>query len=440
MSLEDIVSVDVSISGASLSKAGFGTILCAAHLPAAVSAIWGPELVREYTDPGDMLSDAEGFITSDRAYKMVAKAFQQSPKPKKVKVGRLTTNHTQTIEFVPANLTVGFVYVGYIQDLRWTYTVATATLESVCTGIAAAMNLLRVTGCTVTGSATKVTAVSTAGLTLDYTGMSSALHVTDVTADPGIADDLADIREADDDWYMLAVDGSSKAINKAVANYVESLNKIAALQSADYAILTNATDDVASELQALKMFRSGVWYNQDISANLAIAILASRSTAVPGSDTWANKALVGVVPSNTLTATQKAKLKTKGCNSYRTVAGTDNRTYGGNVAGGEFYDVVRFIDWFKNAAETNVYNVLVAAEKIGNTNEGYAILQGALETTLEQGVKVGGFKPNSTSTEVPDESDETAFDTVTREFTGMTFAAKLVSAVHAVRITGKVTK
>ena len=437
MSLDSIVSVNISLASAGLSKPGFGTIMCACNLPSAVVTLWGPDLSRTYTSAAAMLDAAEGFVASDKAYKMVAQCFSQSPKPKFVKVGRLATNHTQTIDLTPTNTTIGFVYTGKVQNSTWTFTVAQATVSSICAGIAAAITALGVSGCLATDNTTKVTITATAGLTLDLTHMSKELTVEDVTADPGIADDLTDIVAADNDWYMLLVDSSSKAINEAVAAWAETTYKIFIGHTADSEVLTSATDDVASEMQDLSYFRSGIWYNQDISANLAPAIAASRATAIPGSDTWALKNLSGVRPSDSLTETQIGRLKAKNCNFYQTV--DTGRTVGGQVSGGEYYDVVRFLDWLRATMQVNVYNKLAASEKIPNTTDGITVIQGAVEITLEEGTRAGGFKPNSTSTEVPSEDDETSFDATTRTLSGVKFAGKLANAIHAVNITGEVT-
>lgn len=89
--------------------------------------------------------------------------------------------------------------------------------------------------------------------------------------------------------------------------------------------------------------------------------------------------------------------------------------------------------------QVNVYNKLAASEKIPNTTAGITVIQGAVEITLEAGTKAGGFKPNSTSTEVPTEDDETSFDATTRTLSGVKFAGKLANAIHAVEITGEVT-
>lgn len=448
MSLDDIVNVNVSLASTGLAKPGFGKILVAANTTTAVATLWGPELVREYSSAAQMLAVTEGFVAADAAYKRVVQAFSQTPKPKTVKVGRLTTNHTQTVELTPTNTTVGFVYSGKVQGVAWRFPVAAATVSSICTGIAAAITAalvaaLPVSGCTAIAGATKVTITATAGLTLDLTEMTGPAYmsVADVTADPGTsgtATDLTAIVAADNDWYMLIIDSSSPAIIEAAAAWTEATYKIFQAQTSDTDVLTSSTTDVGSVLSGLSYFRTSLWFNQDLNGALAAGISGNRSTATPGSDTWALKSLSGVLASDSLTATNVSKLKLKNTNWYQSV-GTDKNTFGGMVVGGEYIDVVRFLDWLRATMQVGVYNALKAYAKVPNTNEGYSIIQGAIETVLQQGEKVGGFKPGSTSSYVPDESDTSAFDAVTRTLSGVTFTGTMANAVHAVEITGSVT-
>lgn len=439
MSLDSIVSVSVSLASAGLSKPGFGTILCAANVPAAVATAWGPELVRTYTSASAMLAVTEGFTARDRAYKMVAEAFSQTPKPQRVKVGRLATAHTQTIDLTPTNTTVGYVYAGAVQNVAWTYTVKTGdTVALICAGIVSAITALSVSGCTATDGTTKVVITATAGLTIDLTDICTAITIADVTADPGITADLTAIAQADNDWYMLLVDSSSEAINNAVAAWTEGTYKLFTGHTADTAVTTSATTDIASDLQDFSYWRSSIWYNKDICAGVAVAIAANRATATPGSDTWALKNLSGVIPSDHLTETQIGNLNNKNCNFYQTV-GTEGRTYGGRNSGGEYIDVVRFLDWLRATMQVNIYNALVSYAKVPNTSEGISVIQGAIENTLRAGVQAGGFKPNSTGSIAPDASDTNKFDAVTRTMSGFTFSGVLANAIQAVVVAGEVT-
>jgi hypothetical protein len=281
---------------------------------------------------------------------------------------------------------------------------------------------------------------SAAGFGLDLTEMTAATYLTvaDVTVVGATAADLTAIMAADNDWYMLLIDSSARTVIEAAAAWTEATYKIFQAQTSDTAVATSAIDDIGTYLKGLSYARTSLWFNQNLTGDLAVAISASRSTAIPGSDTWALKTLSGVVPSDRLTATQVSKLKLKNVNYYQTV-GNEGRTFLGQVVGGEYIDTIRFIDWLRATMQVNIYNALISYEKVPNSNEGISIIQGAVEITLQQAVKCGGFKPGSTSSSVPDESDPTAFDPVTRALTQVKFKGILANAIHSVEVTGQVT-
>jgi hypothetical protein len=446
MNLDSIVNPVIYLEDSGIAQPGFGIPLCVASIPAAAVTAWGPDLVHEYANPGEAVSD--GLPTTCRAYKMVAECFAQTPKPEKVLVGRRSTAQTQIITLTPTNTTTGFVYTGKVSGATtgtWTYTVTgTNTVPVIVAGIVSAINALAVTGCTAAAVGTPVThltCTSTAGLVLDYTLMSSALTVVDSTVDPGLAANLTSITAARNDWYFLLIDGCGQAEIEGAAAWTETTYKKFVAQSCDTACTTSATTtNVLYTLNALSYDRTSTWWNQDISANLAPGIGGSRATATPGSDTWHLKNLSGVMPSDQLTSTQIAYLKANKGNYYVTL-GDKGRTINGWVSSGEYCDVVRFLDWVRATMQVNVINDLAASEKIPNTDEGRQVIAGAIAVTLNQGVKNGGFKNKPAPVVImPPDTDTTSFDAATRTLSGVSWTATLANAIHFINpITGYVS-
>jgi hypothetical protein len=447
MSLDSIVNINILLEDTGISQPGFGVPLVCASLPAAVVTAWGPELVRKYTSAAAAVAD--GLVATCRVGKMVAALFAQTPKPEAVWVGRRATAQTQIITLTPTNTTVGYVYTGTVAGATsgtWTYTVLTGhnTVPEIVAGIVSAITALAITGCTAAAVGTPVThltCTATAGLVLDYTSMSTALTVVDSTTDPGLAADLADIAAADGGWYFLLLDSTGQAENVVAATWAESTYRMFIAQTADSACLTSATTtNLAYVLKAASRARTSVWWNQDISANLAVAMVGNRSTATPGSDTWALKNLSGPIPSDYLTETQIGYLKAQHANYYLTV-GDKGRTLNGWDSSGEYCDVVRFLDWLRGTMQVNIVNDLARAEKIPNTDEGRQVIANAMAVTLEQGVRNKGFKrtPAPTVTMPPD-TDTTSFDATTRGLSGVSFSGKLANAIQLVNpITGYVS-
>jgi hypothetical protein len=441
MSLDDLVNPVTRLEDTGIAQPNFGIPLVVASLPSAVVTAWGPDLLRKYTSAAAAIAD--GLTATTRAGKLVAACFAQTPKPTEVWVGRRQTSQTQVITLVPPNTTAGFVYTGKVSGATsgtWTYTVAAApnnTVPIIVAEIVDAINALAVTGCTAAAvgtPATHLTCTSTADLVLDYTNMSTALTVTDSTVDPSSATDLAAITAVDNGWYFLVTDCGSQAANEAVAAWCESAGRHQFIaQAADSACLTSATaTNQCHTLNALSYYRTSVWWNQDISANLAPAITGSRATATPGSDTWHLKNLSGVMPSDQLSATQIGYLKAK-CANYYITTGDKGRTRNGWVVGGEYCDVVRFLDWTDATMQIDCVNALAVAEKVPNTDEGRQVIANAIALTLEKGRKNGGWKTSPAPAAVmPKDTDATSFDAATRTLTGVSWSATLANAIHAV--------
>jgi hypothetical protein len=96
MSLQDVVTLNIVRSAATVSRPGFGVALI---LGSTISTAWGSDRVRTYTKAADMLSD--GFASSDPEYKRALALTSQDVKPAKFKVGRRLTAVAQVNTLTP---------------------------------------------------------------------------------------------------------------------------------------------------------------------------------------------------------------------------------------------------------------------------------------------------------------------------------------------------
>src|SRR5262245_16267592 len=165
MSLNDFSNVTISGDGPALMQVGFGTLAVITY------HTHFPERMREYTDTAGAAAD--GFDTDEPAYLMLQRAFSQSPRPDRVKVGRLANAPvmSQRITPVAANLTkYEFTIVAEDEDpLAVSITSdGTATVDEICDAIEAAINAGTLTGITVVpvggATATALDVNATAGL------------------------------------------------------------------------------------------------------------------------------------------------------------------------------------------------------------------------------------------------------------------------------------
>lgn len=450
MSLADLATVTVSTEGAALTQVGFGTLLCAAYEANAVFQT--QEYTRTYTDLAGPVAD--GFSASGTVYRMLARAFQQNPRPDKVKVGKLTAPATQTVKFGVVAAMDSTVYkftmtrLGVSVDIVYTSD-SSATVAEIVTGLAAAVEasaLGSAVAATVTDTSSKCQIVEgTPGVLTYYSNWTSNLNYADLTADPGTgyAAQVTTIRQYDADWYGIAIDHNCNALGKAVADYVETLDAMCFLNVSD----TDATDsgtstDLGSRLQTESIARTLVGFDlDDTGGYMGVAMAAERFPHDPGSDgaggTFHGKTLVGVT-ADALSPTQKANLRAKNYVVYETTAGR-NHTLDGKTPSGEFADIVRGLDWFRIRLQERIATALLNNDKIPFTDRGISVIRSLVEAQGKLAESVELFVPGSFTASAPKLSDTQSTDRAARVLNGVKFSAQLAGAIHLVNVTGSVT-
>lgn len=432
MGLEDIVNVAITSTSASPTRPGFGTALIASY-----HTRWTTDLVREYASTTEMTDDS--FTTTDAAYLIAQAVFSQSPRPSKIKVGRRTRAFTQTIDLTPTITTIGYVYSITIGGVTATHTVVTATVAAICTALTTAINAMSNGALhTATDGTSKVTvATVTAGNLLDYTDWVNGLTFQDVTADPGIADDLVDIRAEDDDWYGLLLDSNSEAEVKATAAAVEAMIKIFGYTTSDTLVYdAGTTTDVMSDLKASNYARTyGIMSSKKLLSWSAAAWMGNRFPFDPGSDTWAFKTLRGVATDRLSSGKVTAILNKRG-NVYTSVAGVSVTQFGKSAAG-EWVDVTRFIDWLRSELQIRLFALLINNQKIPYTDLGVDMVKSVIKAVLADGIRAGGLAsdpaPEVTAPNVADVDLITKGDRILPD---VKFTATLAGAIHQLEISG----
>jgi hypothetical protein len=227
------------------------------------------------------------------------------------------------------------------------------------------------------------------GVVIPFEDATSTLSLADVTANPGIATDLAAIVAADPDFYGLLLDNNSEAIIDAAAAAVEATERLLVVQTADTLVMdSGTTTDVASDLKAAAYGRTATFFHPNVGSDmLAAGILGQRLTADPGSDTWAFKTVRGVGVYG-LTETQKTHLHAKNVSTYTTVGGVAI-TEGAKVAGGEWVDVVRGVDWLRVRMRERVLALLTSNPKLAYTQAGIDAVVGQVTAQLNDGIGAG---------------------------------------------------
>jgi len=443
MALEDIVNITISRNSLTPSRPGFGVPLLAVN---KVPVSWGPNRVREFTSLKEM-TDA-GFVISDPAYLMASKLKAQNPSPRRWKVGRrllpTTSVNTLTVVGTPAPVQ-GDVYTVTVGATTVTYTAAAApTVTSVATALAAAITAAAV-GWTAVGVAGVITLTAAAGVLPNVSAWTDNLLYADTSVDPGLATDLVAFSAQDADWYGLLIDSNSKAEILSAAAWTESNKKLFIAESADSVVVDQAvTTDVASSLKTGNYFRTALLYSHKAPRLYASAAWVGNrfpydpSAAPFAGGTWAYKTLAGT-NSSVMTGGQQSAVVNKNANVYTVVAGIAVTQYG-KTAGGEWLDVIRFLDWLESEIKIRVFTLLASRQKIPFTDSGIDSIKNVIQGTLQDGVTAGGLAANpAPETTAPVASAVNPVDKANRNLPNVQFTATLAGAIHTVSISGSVS-
>jgi hypothetical protein len=437
MSLQDIIDVAITRETKTVSRAGFSTVNIMGDNKA-----FSP-LIQYYTDLTSVLLD---FRSIDPEAVAAASAFAQNPRPTRIAISRRDTGDNSVV-------TVGEV----VDDTEYAVTIngtefaidsgSSATNLTIAAALVAAIN----------GGSEPVTATDNSDGTFDldpdvadvfYSVLLSLRLSIAYTTPTAVATDIANISNADDDWYGLMYTGRTQADVEAIAVYIETVSKIFLTSSADADIVdtTDAADSttVAATLKAAAYARSGVIYHPTAATIYPEAALFGRILPLdPGSYTAAFKTLTGIAVT-TLTETQKTNALAKNCNIYVLTGGV-NITREGTVAEGEYIDIMVFIDWLIARIVEGEYANVVNLPKVPFTDGGIAGVEAILVAVLQLGIARGGIaaddgagNPGYTVT-VPKAADVSSGDKAARTLNGVTFTAILAGAIHAMQIRGTVT-
>ena len=439
--IDRIVSVQIALNTAGISKEGFSTLLIVGESTNALAR------VSSYTSSVQMTDD--GYSETDPLYLMAADFFSQIPHPNVLKVGR---RQVDTVQVTTKNvLAEGGTYILSVTsaDATNTYTYEVQSGDGsaeILGGLATAM----ATDPTVTA----VYADATLTLTNKVTGTAFVVKVdknltkTNGASSETIAETMAACVAYDPDFYGIAMASRANADILAMANWAEANNKLFGTCVSGSDVLDGSDNtDIASQLMLNNFYRTFSFYHEDTADYPEVAVMSRCFTAVPGSETWANKRLAGVKV-DPLTETQFIVLRNKNVNTFERFRNL-SLTQTGKVAAGEWIDVIRFRDWLAEEIKVNVLNVLVNNEKVPYTDAGIAIIEGAIRQSLRQGQVNGGIAPVEYDEEgnknlgytvtVPLAANISANQKASRILTDVKFTARLAGAIHVVEIKGSLT-
>jgi hypothetical protein len=112
-------------------------------------------------------------------------------------------------------------------------------------------------------------------------------------------------------------------------------------------------------------------------------------------------------------------------------------TSNGQVASGEYIDVIHGLDWLKARIQNLVFTALINVDKVPFTDEGVQMVVSPLKAALEEGKKNSILA--SYEITFPAVADVSVTDKGKRFLPDMNFTGVLAGAIHSTKINGVVT-
>lgn len=411
LSVSNVVRVTVNLSPLAAATRSFGVLLICGDS----SVISGYERIRSYLNIESVAAD---FGTSAPEYFAAALYFGQSPKPRKLMIGRWLrvatagANDGATLsasEQLIANFTaitsgaLTIVIDGVTKTLTGIDLSGQTNLNGVCTVINGTL-----TGGVISWTGSKfIVTSSTTGLssTVGYATVSALATLLKLTSAagafllPGYASETpvacaAVMANKTSEWYGLMFQASVQPTDDqsiAISDFVEALDisRIYGVTITSVTVLdANVTSDLASRMKAGLYRQSFCQYSQNA---YAIASFFGRAFSV---NFAANRSTITLmfkqepgVTGEDLTQTQADVLKDKRCNVFVDYVNDTVIIQYGVMSGQAYFDEIHGLDWFQDAIQTACYNVLyLSTTKIPQTDAGVNQFVNAVSGVCDQAV------------------------------------------------------
>jgi hypothetical protein len=259
---------------------------------------------------------------------------------------------------------------------------------------------------------------------------------------------LTKMKEQNNDWYAVSVSARLMANQQECAQWIQANEKLGCLCSGDSVIADEETGDIAAWAKLNNLDRVFVFFHPD--AKLAdaeedrlspadpipeAAYFGKMLTKQPGAASWKFKELQSV-PVYELSQGQVNHVEAKNATWYMATAGVP-MTSNGQVASGEYIDVIHGLDWLKARIQNLVFGSLVNVDKVPFTDQGVQMVVSPLKAALEEGKKNGILA--SYEIEFPAVADVPLTDKGNRFLPDVKFTGALAGAIHGAKINGVVT-
>ena len=407
--LNPVVNIIVNLSTISAPRKAFDLACLMGDIPAGVSDFDNARVVTY--DSIDSMLEA-GFTAADRIYNAASLIFGQQKTPPRVMIGKTSTisiagSNTYTLT---ANATAGdtVAFDGTTITAGTDFAVGT-TMQATAVNIAAALAgktaINSVYAVTVDDGIITVTEKTPGGgntpVAMVPTGTLAITNGTATTSNNRAETPLETVqacRGADGEWYagIYCKDMTDVQILE-VAQYIESCapDSIFAFTTDERAVYDPQDGGIFSMLQALNYRRTIGQYSTShpdaIAAIIGWAMGAMTGTAI-SAYTIAYKTEMGVMAENymqTFTTNMVDAIKKFDGNVYINRGEYYDIFEEGKMFDSSWFDEIIFIDKFKNDCQLALMDILVADNKVPQTESGMTRLKNAIQIECENLNRIG---------------------------------------------------
>lgn len=416
-SLNDLVlDIDVSLAAASVSRAGFGTLLIAGRNATFADRI-------QFFTTLAAVTDGTGLTSSNPEYYAAREAFANGAD--RIAIGKMAARVAQVTTFEVTTAADGTWKIT-IDGVEYSYAASgSATASAIATGLRAAVNAATI-DVTAGGSSAIITLTSdiagrgfTATITVAGAGVATT---TATTANVSVGDELDDILSESGDWYGLVLASRTDEDMLQAAAWIEPEgHRIFIAQTSTSGVLSSGSStDLAAVVEARAYTRTAVLYHATGTEAADAALLARVLSADldETSTTFDFHRLTGVT-ADEITTTQRDVALGKQAIVYLPLKGIAV-SYGGKAGSGNWLDEVMVGDWLRARIEEDIAQALIDAsargEKIPHDDAGYAVFEAIVRDVYGRGVDAGHFRTNALTLDMDARADVSDADVTARSY------------------------
>jgi hypothetical protein len=218
-----------------------------------------------------------------------------------------------------------------------------------------------------------------------------------------VSEAINSILALNDSWYFFIMDNTlfNQANIESVSNYIETGRYMFAAQTSESTVLnTGETSSVSYQLFQEQLERTWMTYSGSAdeykSASIAARFSSVNFESANSVITAKFKSLPGQTPDD-LTLTQVQELESKRVNYYTNFS-TDSIYSEGTCFNNSVYIDVRYaLDWFVNAIQVDVYDLLRGSGRVPQTDAGEASIVSVIDGVCRQALTNGMIAPGVVS-------------------------------------------